>query len=724
MEASGSRARARIVVWVVGLVGALTVPGCGTSSNGATEDASRDGAAGQPGSNEAASDGAESSDADSSTTSSATDAHRDAVGELGDAATDSPADATLDAALDTGTDASVDHALDSMVDAASADTAPVDDGGAVDSAAADGSSNDGSSNDGGPSVDAGAADGSASDADPCTPQGSGDIAVLGCPCVTPAALACAGNDQRVVLICSGGTWAFAQTCDRGQNCDSTPGANQASCATLDTACAGESPGYRYCGDSANVIECGPDLLNHTQVQTCPLPSCDAGACTNVCTPGQAQCVDATHIEACDPAGHWVETACPYACLSAPSGDGGVCGGACVPQAACSEPCTHGAPSPGTCDNGGDCIAAAMTDGGAACNAACSSDADCALGEFCWQNTCVNVAAVSAGGDHACALTTAGGVQCWGNNDVGQLGAGLSAPSSSLPVPVFGLSTGIAAISAGSAHTCVLTTAGGVVCWGLGTAGQLGNGASQSSSIPVAVAGMTSGASDLTCGDMVSCAYQAEWIRCWGATNQVDSSMSPSNVPSSEANVYMGSLSAGFVLCGSNTESIGCFDFTNFGPYNPTLFGWTDGSVSVGATQFCAVTADGGVDCYSKSNTFGEVGNGTTSPDPELAPVSGLSNAVTVSAGTDVTCATTTAGAVLCWGRNDQGQLGNNTTVNSSTPVPVSGLDSGAASVSVGSGYACAVTSAARAVCWGANRSGELGDGQDAGSLAPVDVVEP
>jgi alpha-tubulin suppressor-like RCC1 family protein len=78
-------------------------------------------------------------------------------------------------------------------------------------------------------------------------------------------------------------------------------------------------------------------------------------------------------------------------------------------------------------------------------------------------------AVVAGPSHACAVTAAGAVLCWGDNRAGQLWDG-TATSRSNPETVTGLATGVATVAAGGGHTCAVTTAGAVLCWGSNSSG--------------------------------------------------------------------------------------------------------------------------------------------------------------------------------------------------------------------------------------------------------------
>jgi alpha-tubulin suppressor-like RCC1 family protein len=151
------------------------------------------------------------------------------------------------------------------------------------------------------------------------------------------------------------------------------------------------------------------------------------------------------------------------------------------------------------------------------------------GVKCWgfhyQRTPINqtgldgdTIALAVGGGHACVLKITGVVNCWGENSSGQLGAGITTPpyQRQLPVNVVGI-TNATAIVAGGAHTCVLTQHGGMKCWGDNYYGQLGDGSFTSRNTPGDVSGLTTGVTALTAGDSHTCALtQAGGVKCWGA----------------------------------------------------------------------------------------------------------------------------------------------------------------------------------------------------------------
>jgi hypothetical protein len=93
------------------------------------------------------------------------------------------------------------------------------------------------------------------------------------------------------------------------------------------------------------------------------------------------------------------------------------------------------------------------------------------------------AQVSIGFRFACAVATTGGVECWGANELGKLGDGTTDYRLD-PVPVVGLSSGVASVDAGEYHACAVSTGGGARCWGNNADGQLGDGTTTDSSTPV------------------------------------------------------------------------------------------------------------------------------------------------------------------------------------------------------------------------------------------------
>src|SRR5438874_2911485 len=125
-----------------------------------------------------------------------------------------------------------------------------------------------------------------------------------------------------------------------------------------------------------------------------------------------------------------------------------------------------------------------------------------------------VTAVAAGKDHSLALIEGGTVMAWGRNSSGQLGNGTTT-GSALPVSVGGLSE-VTAIAAGTDHSLALRADGTVYAWGDNTTGELGNGTTTSSSVPVQVSGLT-GVTAIAAGSGYSLALlEGGTGEAWGA----------------------------------------------------------------------------------------------------------------------------------------------------------------------------------------------------------------
>ena len=128
-----------------------------------------------------------------------------------------------------------------------------------------------------------------------------------------------------------------------------------------------------------------------------------------------------------------------------------------------------------------------------------------------------VAAISAGPNFACAVLVSGALKCWGGNGYGQLGAGPGAPLwSPVPLNVATLSAEVKAVSNAWGRSCALLTGGRLKCWGYNSHGEFGNGSLQSSYTPVSVAALPSAAVAVSAGGSHTCALTDTGAAfCWG-----------------------------------------------------------------------------------------------------------------------------------------------------------------------------------------------------------------
>lgn len=298
-------------------------------------------------------------------------------------------------------------------------------------------------------------------------------------------------------------------------------------------------------------------------------------------------------------------------------------------------------------------------------------------------------AIAAGQRHACALTFGGGIKCWGYNDFAQLGDGTQT-TSRIAVDVSGLGRGVIAIAPGASHTCALTSGGGVKCWGSNQSGQLGDGTTTERLTAVDVSGLGSGVSAIAAASSHTCALTAGGgVRCWGSN-------------------FMGLLGDGTTM-------------NRLTPVDVSGLGTGVAAIAVGQSHSCALTTVGGVKCWG-ANFVGQLGDDTTESRLTAVDVSGLSSGVTaIAAGPQQTCALTSAGGVKCWGNNRNGELGDGTTTTRLTAVDVNGLSSGAIAIAMGGSHACAQTTGGGLMCWGQNGIGQIGDGTTTNRLTAVGV---
>jgi alpha-tubulin suppressor-like RCC1 family protein len=312
-----------------------------------------------------------------------------------------------------------------------------------------------------------------------------------------------------------------------------------------------------------------------------------------------------------------------------------------------------------------------------------------------------VTQVRAGCADTLALTARGHVLAWGSDSDGQLGDGRITDSAT-PVRVkLPRGTKITAIRAGCEHSLALTSKGQVLAWGYNHGGELGNGSTANSDVPVRVrlprhAKVTA----VSAGQYFSLARTAKGqVLAWGDNDSGE--LGNGTTASSDVPVRV-ALPAGVRATAVSAEEETSLARTSGGG----LFGWGD-------------------------NSLGQLGDGTTtsSDTPVSIPIlvrgPSLGHLVSLFGGCGHTVVLFSSGKVLAWGSNVFGQLGDGTTTGSDTPVVVMlPASTKVAAISAGCATSYALTRNGHMLAWGLGAIGELGDGSTTSSDMPVRVDLP
>lgn len=305
------------------------------------------------------------------------------------------------------------------------------------------------------------------------------------------------------------------------------------------------------------------------------------------------------------------------------------------------------------------------------------------------------------------------------------------------------------VDVGYRHVCAVLSGGALTCWGDNALGELGDGTLSNSSVPRPVLGLA-GVVGGTSGAAGACAVLTGGsIECWGDNETGElgigtiNSRKPYGVTTpvlvdaiSNANAVSGGflhtcalISGGAIDCwGYNQDGqVGNGTISSQRPFavtTPVQVSGITNAVTISAGDFhtCALLPDGTVDCWgyiASSNIAGLPLLDSSTP----VQIAGIHHAIAVSSGGFHSCALISNGTVECWGENLFGQLGDGTEIDSSIPVTVVGINN-AVAIDLGGTHSCAVLSGGAVKCWGDNQYGQLGNGTTNGSSTPVSVVRP
>ncbi len=293
--------------------------------------------------------------------------------------------------------------------------------------------------------------------------------------------------------------------------------------------------------------------------------------------------------------------------------------------------------------------------------------------------------VDAGLAHSIALTAAGDVWGWGENNFGQLGIG-STGWPRVPYRAVGIS-GVVSVAAGRYHTLAIRNDGTVWAWGANWNGQLGDGTLTERDRPVQVLVLTNVVS-VAAGEGHSLAVRGDGT-LWGWGSNY---LSELGIPSPDFSAQ---------------------------PVQLPLTAVTAASAG-GSSSFAVV--DGNVWAWGE-NDYGQLGDGTTTDRPSPVQLSGVNDIDRIDSSAYHTLATSHGGRVWAWGINYEGQLGLGTQTEFEPPTEIAGLTA-VTDISAGGEHSLAVRGRSELWAWGDNSNGQLGDGTTATSPIRIGCAQP
>lgn len=316
------------------------------------------------------------------------------------------------------------------------------------------------------------------------------------------------------------------------------------------------------------------------------------------------------------------------------------------------------------------------------------------GEFLWpapngqQLKADGSSSIVAGNSGSCVVLN-GGVKCWGWNDFGILGDETEVSKTGIVQDVVTLGNGVSMVAVGpDSHACAIQH-GSVKCWGRSQDVRYGSTVNSFTSVPTAVANLSSNVTAISVGMNYTCGVRLGAAWCSGSAN--DAGQLGSNaVDGLESNVV---------------------------------------AVSSGYSHHCAIVGDA-AKCWGENNR-GQLGIGFGSygsTSPMALQVVGMESGVTaISASrySPFTCAIK-LGVVYCWGDDRYGQVKVPTDPNEFSPnaYRVDSLTQGATEIATGEHHACAIVGDS-AMCWGEYSAAlGIGEGVTERFVSPTKVINP